>query len=202
MPAARLRPALRPGAGSAARIPAPGADGAALRPEHGRGGHREGGVRQRGPRPRCDPQLQRRRFDSLYPRYRGGRPPKFTLPQRREIKKLAKTKPAEHGLPFSTWSLSKLADFLVAAGVVDDISHEGLRILLREEGVTFQRLKTWKGSTDPECAQKKARIERLYAIADGEAEPPAGSDTCSPPTTWAATSSTGTSGRERPAPAS
>jgi len=29
-------------------------------------------------------------FDSLYPRYRGGRPPKFTLPQRREIKKLAK----------------------------------------------------------------------------------------------------------------
>jgi hypothetical protein len=50
------------------------------------------------------------------------------------------------------------------------ISHEGLRILLREEGVTFQRLKTWKGSTDPEFAQKNARIERLYAIADGEAE--------------------------------
>ena len=70
-------------------------------------------------------------FDSLYPRYRGGRPPKFTLPQRREIKKVAKTKPAEHGLPFSTWSLSKLAEFLVAEGVVDDIGHEGLRILLR-----------------------------------------------------------------------
>ena len=110
-------------------------------------------------------------FDSLYPRYRGGRPPKFTLPQRREIKKIAKTRPAEHGLPFSTWSLSKLAEFLVAEGVVDDISHEGLRVLLREEGVTFQRLKTWKGSTDPQFAQKKARIERLYAIADGEAEP-------------------------------
>ena len=38
-------------------------------------------------------------FDSLYPGYRGGHPPKFTLPQRREIKKIAKTKPAEHGLP-------------------------------------------------------------------------------------------------------
>ena len=110
-------------------------------------------------------------FNSLYPRYRGGRPPKFTLPQRREIKKIAKTKPVEHGLPFSTWSLSKLADFLVAEGVVDDISHEGSRILPCEEGVTFQRLKTWKGPTDPEFAQKKARIERLYAIADGEAEP-------------------------------
>jgi hypothetical protein len=49
-------------------------------------------------------------FGSLYPRYRGGHPPKFTLPQRREIKKIAKSRPAEHDLPFSTWSLSKLAD--------------------------------------------------------------------------------------------
>jgi transposase len=64
-------------------------------------------------------------FDSLYPKYKGGRPPTFTLPQRREMKKIAKSKPAEHGLPFSTWSLAKLADFLVAEGVVDDISIEG-----------------------------------------------------------------------------
>lgn len=56
-------------------------------------------------------------FDALYPKYRGGRPKTFTLPERREIKKIAKSKPAEHGLPFSTWSLAKLADFLVAEGV-------------------------------------------------------------------------------------
>ena len=76
-------------------------------------------------------------FDSLQPRYAGGRPPKFTLAQRREITKTALARPADHGLPFSTWSLSKLADFLVAEGVVDDISHEGLRTLLGEEGVSF-----------------------------------------------------------------
>jgi transposase len=76
-------------------------------------------------------------FDSLKPKYAGGRPPKFTLPQRQEIKKIALGRPTDHGLPFSTWSLSKLADFLVAEGVVDDISHEGLRTLLREEGVSF-----------------------------------------------------------------
>ena len=29
-------------------------------------------------------------FESLYPRYAGGRPPVFTLAQRREIKKIAK----------------------------------------------------------------------------------------------------------------
>jgi transposase len=91
-------------------------------------------------------------FSSLYPKYRGGRPPKFTLGQRREINKVAKAKPAEYDLPFSTWSLAKLAEFLVAEGVVDDISHEGLRLLLHEEGVTFQRLKTWKGSRDPQYA--------------------------------------------------
>ena len=113
-------------------------------------------------------------FDSLYPRYKGGHPPKFTLAQRREIKKIAKSKPAEHDLPFSAWSLAKLADFLVAEGVVDDISHEGLRVLLRQEGVSFQRVKTWKASKDPDYAAKKARVEHLYAIADREVVPDSG----------------------------
>jgi len=113
-------------------------------------------------------------FSSLYPKYKGGRPPKFTLGQRREIKKIARSRPAEHGLPFSTWSLSKLAELLVAEGVVDDISHESLRALLREEGVSFQRLKTWKASADPNYAVKKARVEHLYAIADGEVAPEPG----------------------------
>jgi transposase len=88
-------------------------------------------------------------FNSLYPEYKDGRPPKFTLAQRREIKKIAKSRPVDDDLLFSTWSLSKLAEFLVAEAVVDDISHEGLRALLREEGVTFQRLKTWKTCKRP-----------------------------------------------------
>ncbi|WP_183102226.1 IS630 family transposase [Rhodococcus opacus] len=113
-------------------------------------------------------------FASLYPKYKGGRPETFTLPERREIKKIAKSTPTEHDLPFSTWSLSKLADFLVAEGVVDDISHEGLRVLLREEGVSFQKVKTWKASRDPDYAVKKARVEHLYAIADREVVPEPG----------------------------
>lgn len=113
-------------------------------------------------------------FASLYPKYKGGRPRTFTLPERREIKKIAKSRPVEHGLPFSTWSLVKLADFLVAEGVVDDISHEGLRALLHQEGVSFQRVKTWKTSKDPDYAVKKARVEHLYAIADGEVLPEPG----------------------------
>jgi len=110
-------------------------------------------------------------FDSLVPKYAGGRPQTFTLPERREIKKIALSRPTDHDLPYSTWSLSKLAGFLVAEGVVDDISHEGLRLLLREQGVSFQAVKTWKASTDPDYEAKKNRVLELYDIADGKAPP-------------------------------
>ena len=76
-------------------------------------------------------------FVSLQPKYAGGRPPKFDPQQRAAITQIALARPVDHGLPFATWSLSKLADYLVAQGVVDDISHEGLRMLLRDEGVSF-----------------------------------------------------------------
>jgi transposase len=116
-------------------------------------------------------------FESLYPKYAGGRPPTFTLPQRQQIKKIALSRPADHGLPFSTWSLTKLAEFLVAEGVVDDISHEGLRVLLRNEEVSFQAVKTWKQSTDPDFEAKKNRVLELYDIAEGKAKPRKGDPT-------------------------
>jgi transposase len=34
-------------------------------------------------------------FESLYQKYKGSHPPKFTLGQRREIKKIAKARPAD-----------------------------------------------------------------------------------------------------------
>jgi hypothetical protein len=107
-------------------------------------------------------------FDWLYPRYAGGHPPVFTLAQRREIKKIAKSAPAGHGLRLSRWSLAKLADFLVAGGVVEDISREGLGALLRAEGVSFPAVRTWKQSGDPDYAAQKARVEYLHPIAGGE----------------------------------
>jgi transposase len=108
-------------------------------------------------------------FASLYPKYAGGRPPTFTLAQRREIKKVALSRPVDHGLPFSTWSLSKLAEFLVAEGVVDDISHEGLREVLQKEEVSFQAIKTFKQSDDPDYEPKKNRVLELYDVAEGKA---------------------------------
>ena len=63
--------------------------------------------------------------------------------------------PSDLGQPFATWSLAKLADYLVAEEVVTDISHEGLRQLLREEGVSFQALRTWKRSNDPAYSSRR-----------------------------------------------
>jgi transposase len=109
-------------------------------------------------------------FDALYPRYKGGRPRTFTLPKRQEIKRIALSDPQDLGQPFATWSLAKLADYLVAEGVVTDISHEGLRQLLHAEGVRFQAVRTWKRSNDPDFRRKRDRIIELYALAEaGEA---------------------------------
>ena len=110
-------------------------------------------------------------FDALYPRYRGGRPPKHSEAERAEIKRIALARPTDHDLPFSTWSLTKLAEHLVEREVVEDISHEGLRKLLDAEGVSFQRIKTWKQSTDPDFESRKERVLELYEIADGKRDP-------------------------------
>ena len=77
-------------------------------------------------------------FGALFPRYRGGRPRTFTLPQRQAIKRIALAVPTDLGQPFATWSLAKLADYLVAEGVVDDISHEGLRQLCARRASAFK----------------------------------------------------------------
>lgn len=103
-------------------------------------------------------------FDSLYPKYKGGRPKTFTLPERREIKKIAKSRPAEHDLPFSTWSLAKLAEFPVAEGVVDDISHEGLRLLLREEGIDVEIVERDPGHRGFRPQPKRWRVGQTYGI--------------------------------------
>src|SRR5262249_61248285 len=59
-------------------------------------------------------------FSSLYPKYKGGRPPKFTLPQRREVNKIATARPADHDLPVSSSILPELAGCLGAGGVAAD----------------------------------------------------------------------------------
>lgn len=100
-------------------------------------------------------------FDSLNPKYCGGRPPKFSEEDREKLVSLATTPPKDLGLPFQQWSLSRLRLEVIKQSIVESISKEWLRIILHEATITNQSVKTWKESNDPEFEKKKKRIERL-----------------------------------------
>jgi len=108
-------------------------------------------------------------FPSLEPSYAGGRPQKFDPATRAEICRIALTLPKTLGRPYTRWSLTKLANHLVEAGVVEDISTESIRRILEEEGISYQRLKTWKESNDPDYETKK---DLVWALVH---DPPTGS---------------------------
>jgi hypothetical protein len=93
------------------------------------------------------------------------------LGQRQAVKKIALFRPVDHDLSFSTWSLSKLAEFLVAEGWSTTSAATACGTFSRKEGVRFQVIKTWKTSTDPDYEAKKNRVLELYDIADGKTAP-------------------------------
>jgi transposase len=87
---------------------------------------------------------------SLDPRWAGGRPRQITTADRALIVKTAGTRPTKLRLPFTHWSIRKLAEHLASRkGRKVRVGRERLRQILIAEGITFQRTKTWKESPDP-----------------------------------------------------
>lgn len=80
-----------------------------------------------------------RGFDSVDPKWSGGRPKAISERVREHIRLIARTSPAGWNITaFSTWSLAKLAEHLVERHVVPKISRETLRRILREGKVSWQ----------------------------------------------------------------
>jgi len=77
-----------------------------------------------------------------------GRPPILKASQLRELVDVALSNPGERGLPFATWSVPKLAEYCRRRRLLP-------RRLLRREGLTAQRIRTWKTSADPAFDRKK-----------------------------------------------
>ena len=94
-------------------------------------------------------------FDALQPRKRTGRQRDLEPEEVAQVVEVATARPRDCGLPFTTWSLRKLADFLVSRRIVAKTSANMVGRILRENDITFQRTKTWKESNDPEFASKK-----------------------------------------------
>ena len=84
-----------------------------------------------------------------------GRPPILRAAQLRELVEVALSSPAERGLPYSAWSVAKLAAYCRKRKILPEISDEWVRRLLRREGLSAQRVKTWKTSSDPQFDEKR-----------------------------------------------
>ena len=100
-------------------------------------------------------------MEMLKPKWKPGGNWKFTDEQHAKLVSLATSHPKDLGFPFAEWSLSRLRDAAIKEGIVDSISMEWLRVILDEAAVSFQSIKTWKETKDPEFEEKKHRIERL-----------------------------------------
>jgi len=99
---------------------------------------------------------------ALDPRWAGGRPRRISDEDIALIVTAATARPEKLGLPFTCWSLRKLAAYL--ASHPDHpvrIGRERLRQILHARGLTFQRTRTWKESADPDRDAKLDRIEQV-----------------------------------------
>ncbi len=96
---------------------------------------------------------------ALDPQWAGGRPRRISNSDIGEIVAAATTRPEKLGLPFTRWSLRKLAGYLADCGCPVQIGRERLRQILHAHGISFQRTRTWKESADPARDAKLDRIE-------------------------------------------
>jgi len=90
-----------------------------------------------------------------------GRPAILTAENLRQLVKIALSRPQDLGLPYTSWSVAKLADYCRSKDLVPEVSNEWVRRLLRREGLSVQRTKTWKESPDPEFEKKKPHSRTL-----------------------------------------
>ena len=84
-----------------------------------------------------------------------GRPPSIGTDQIRSLIRVATSRPEDLGLPFTDWSVAKLHQYCADRGFLPECTDEWVRRLLRREGLTYQRTKTWKESNDPLFEEKK-----------------------------------------------
>ena len=97
-----------------------------------------------------------------YPYYCGrAGPRKFFSDVTEQICEIALSPPKKL-IAMSVWSLEKLRQYLIEQNIVDSISLEWLRKILRRCRVRWRHSKSWKDSDDPQFWPKYRRIRRLY----------------------------------------
>ena len=101
-----------------------------------------------------------RGWESLRPRFRGGRPRRIQIDDEQRIVAVAGARPDTLGVPYTRWSLGKLSRYLTGQGIT--VSPAQLGRILARNGISLQRTRSWKQSPDPDYEAKAARILALY----------------------------------------
>lgn len=70
----------------------------------------------------------------------GGAKPRITEQQKKRIVALARTRPRELGYSYATWTLHRLAEAARERGIVERISHEYIRQILKEANCPYRTL--------------------------------------------------------------
>lgn len=107
-------------------------------------------------------EFNERGFASLDPDYRGGRPRRITVKDRKQIVAVAGARPDRQEVPLTRWSLPRLAAHLAEHGPVI-VSPAHLGRILATAGLSFQRTRSWKASPDPDYETKAARVLELVS---------------------------------------
>jgi transposase len=93
----------------------------------------------------------------LTDRPKSGRPRTYGSGVDTEIIKAAAARPKDLGLPFTTWSLPKLQEYLSKQSGLEGITPSTIRRRLHQEGFHFYEGQTWCESHDPDFEVKKTK---------------------------------------------
>jgi transposase len=93
----------------------------------------------------------------LSDRPKSGRPRLYGEDIDTELIKTAAARPKDLGLPFTTWSLPKLQEYLSKQPGLEGIAKSTIRRRLHQEGFHFYEGETWCESHDPDFEPKKTK---------------------------------------------
>ena len=96
-----------------------------------------------------------------------GAPRKVTAKYRERLIHAVRRRPRSLGLPFSLWTLRRLADHMAEQTGIR-VEYETVRLHLKASGIVLSRPQHTITSPDPEYALKKRRSKKLVTVSNRE----------------------------------
>jgi transposase len=98
---------------------------------------------------------------------RPGSPRKVTAEYRKRLVHAVRRRPRSLGLPFSLWTLRRLADYMAEQTGIR-VEYETVRVHLKTAGIVLSRPQHTISSPDPEYALKKRRLKKPARVSSQE----------------------------------